>query len=221
VCEHAIAIGRKDIFQWGYKVEEDLKNPIYCRRAAERGDLRMLQWLRNDLNCPWDETTLAAAAMNGHDDVVYWAFENSAPFNEYSCASAARGGHLHILLWLSDNFCPCDHLSYIAARCYNHIGVLDCLTESLTKQVMNSMDIEVLFGSYDYKETCKTIKTSKDYIPIIKFRDTNEYTHVVVPDEAVIRNNDEAVRLIQLYNLITIPHFHRQEDETEEIETQE
>jgi len=172
----------------------------------------LLKWLCEEIKCRWDETTLAAAAMNGHADIVYWAFEKHAPFNEYTCACAARGGQLHILLWLSDNFCPCNHLSYIAARCYNHVGVLDCITENLTKCVMSTRDIETLFGQYDYKQACLTNKTYEDHKPVKIYRERNEYTHVVVPDEAVIEKHRDAVKLILDLNLMTTTFLYEQDE---------
>jgi len=59
-----------------------------CELIASIGNLEMLQWVRisktymNNHVCAWDETTCAAAAINGHADVLKWAIENECPFEK-------------------------------------------------------------------------------------------------------------------------------------------
>ena len=69
-----------------------------------------LQVLRRarELDCPWDESTCAAAAHTGQLEVLVWAREHGCPWEENiyenpefdCCALAAFGGHLEVLTWL-------------------------------------------------------------------------------------------------------------------------
>ena len=51
-----------------------------CRVAAEHGRLRILQWLRQEADCPWDKETLISAAAGDHEAVFCWALDNGCPF---------------------------------------------------------------------------------------------------------------------------------------------
>ena len=50
----------------------------FCTAAARRGQLRALQWLRQN-DCPWDGRVIEYALENGHEEVVLWARENGCP----------------------------------------------------------------------------------------------------------------------------------------------
>ena len=64
-----------------------------CGHAADRGDLRLLQWARAR-GCPWDEGTCSNAAGAGHLEVLKWAREKGCPWHERTCSDAACDGHL-------------------------------------------------------------------------------------------------------------------------------
>ncbi|MFB1021111.1 MAG: ankyrin repeat domain-containing protein, partial [Flavobacteriales bacterium] len=80
---------------------------VLCKRAARDGDLKMLQWARQN-GCPWDESTCAYAAEGGHLKVLQWAFQNGCPWDWRTCAYAAEGGYLEVLQWARENGCPWD-----------------------------------------------------------------------------------------------------------------
>lgn len=76
--------GHLEILKWLYCIDpsECLKELVadVCSRAAEKGWLNMLKWLKEH-NCPWTSN---------------------------ACDKAARYGHYEVLEWLHDNGCPCD-----------------------------------------------------------------------------------------------------------------
>ena len=77
-----------------------------CSRAALDGDFDGLRMNRVLFNCPWNTTTCANAALNGHLDILRWAHRNGCPWNTLTCANAALGGHLEVLRWARENGCP-------------------------------------------------------------------------------------------------------------------
>ena len=79
--------------------------PLLCASAAKGGQLKVLQWLREN-ECPWDELTCRAAADGGQLEVLKWARANGCPWDEKTCAFAAEGGHLEMLKWARENDCP-------------------------------------------------------------------------------------------------------------------
>ena len=76
-----------------------------CASAAEGGQLKVLQWLREN-ECPWDEKTCEYAAKGGHLEVLKWARENGCPWDERTCERAASEGYLEVLNWAHENGCP-------------------------------------------------------------------------------------------------------------------
>jgi hypothetical protein len=62
-----------------FKAEDAVKGANLCVKAAKRGDLELLQWLRAH-DCAWDERTCSEAAYAGHLDIVIWAHENGCPW---------------------------------------------------------------------------------------------------------------------------------------------
>jgi hypothetical protein len=51
-----------------------------CSRAAWRGHLHILQWLRSpEVDCPWDAYTVSEARREDHEEVALWALDNGCP----------------------------------------------------------------------------------------------------------------------------------------------
>jgi hypothetical protein len=53
-------------------------NESTCAQAALRGNLSMLQWLR-DNDCPWSSTLLENARVYGHQNILDWAIAYGCP----------------------------------------------------------------------------------------------------------------------------------------------
>lgn len=69
----------REVMQWlrdyGYQWHLGLLGT--CASAALRGNLGLLQWLREpEQQCPWDAQTLIYARLAGHDEVYQWALAN-------------------------------------------------------------------------------------------------------------------------------------------------
>ena len=79
--------------------------PRLFAKAAGRGDLEMLKWLRAK-GCPWDKWTCANAAKGGHLEMLKWLRDNGCLWSAGACASAAFRGHLEVLEWLRAAGCP-------------------------------------------------------------------------------------------------------------------
>ena len=82
--------------------EEDWElyiKPHLCEKAAERGDVEVLKWLRAEgYSC--DEWTCAYAAKGGQLEVLKWLRAEGCPCDEKACALAATSGHWDVLKWL-------------------------------------------------------------------------------------------------------------------------
>ncbi len=90
----------------------------------------MLQYAREN-GCPWDETTCALAAKNGHLRTLQWALANGAPVGVMTCAFAAFAGHLEILQWARANGCPWDWVQWMSKASENgHLDVQAWLNEN-------------------------------------------------------------------------------------------
>jgi len=61
-----------------------------CSSAAMGGHLEVLQWLRTEEECDWDENTCTEAAKNGHLHVLAWAREHGCRWDSHTRRSAAQ-----------------------------------------------------------------------------------------------------------------------------------
>lgn len=78
----AVEHARLDFLQWAH--EENPKDfpcdSWTCVRAAEYGQLEILQWLRSlDPPCFWNFQTILSAVKHDHWDVARWAYANGCP----------------------------------------------------------------------------------------------------------------------------------------------
>lgn len=84
-------------------MREDLYIP-----AAKRGDLRMIQWLREH-KCPiWGSKLCEEAAKGGYLEILQWYEEQGCDWSETTCAKAAEENHFEVLQWLHAKKCPWD-----------------------------------------------------------------------------------------------------------------
>ena len=81
------------------------------RAAAERGDLTMLAWLRQEHTtgttgrCPWNSDTALGCCSKGQMDALIWMRHHSdagdpVPYDTGCCAAAALIGRLDLLQYL-------------------------------------------------------------------------------------------------------------------------
>jgi hypothetical protein len=76
-----------------------------CANAALEGDLRQLQWLREQ-GSPWNDLTCKCAAENGHLEVLQWARDNGCPWDLRTYKSAEESGNEQIMAYTIANGCP-------------------------------------------------------------------------------------------------------------------
>ena len=81
---------------WALKKCSEEKKKRFCSKMAEKGNLELLQFLREN-GCPWDERTCAWAAENGHLECLKYVHENGCPWGIGTSANAANYGHLKCL----------------------------------------------------------------------------------------------------------------------------
>jgi hypothetical protein len=73
-------------------------------RAAEKGYLKVLCWLKCNKAITCTKYAMDEAASNGYLDVVHWLTENTlAGCTNWAMDGAAAHGHLHVIKWLADN----------------------------------------------------------------------------------------------------------------------
>ena len=108
--------GRVDVMEWAHHAGYSHKiwksgYPVkyfgseVSIKAAEYGQLAVLQWLRqNGRTC--NKGISLAAAKGGNLSVLQWAKANRCHWNSSICSNAARGGHLSVLRWARENGCP-------------------------------------------------------------------------------------------------------------------
>jgi hypothetical protein len=89
-------------------MSKKLKKSALCR-AIRAGDLDLFWWAhKNDRAGTYKMDFCAGAAYGGNLKVLQWARENGYPWDSTTCANAAAGGHLHVLKWARANSCPWD-----------------------------------------------------------------------------------------------------------------
>lgn len=63
---------------WDNAGPEPPSNTMLCALTAQSGQLECLKWLCAN-NCPWDESTVTFAKIEGHDHIAEWALGNGCP----------------------------------------------------------------------------------------------------------------------------------------------
>ena len=104
--------GQLDVLKW-LRTLNNLPQlewgPSAMRRAAQKGDLKMLQWLRSlDPPCGWNSSCFAAAAGVGGIGMLQWMLAQGCPWSVSATNAAAMKGQLKALEWLRANGCPWD-----------------------------------------------------------------------------------------------------------------
>jgi hypothetical protein len=110
-----------DVVSFGAYRKDDT---YVCAFAALSGDLPMLKWLREVIQCPWDDATLIYASCGGHFEILKYAIENKCPWSALLCATTAEYGHFEILKWLKEVGCPWDSLTCHAAAKSGRLDIL-------------------------------------------------------------------------------------------------
>jgi hypothetical protein len=130
---YAVNYGHLDILQFLYRQDSD-DDDSFCTSAADRGDLVMLKWLR-DNGCEWGdveqvacraaesnsieiliwlqqqgdiltERVMKVAVTYGVTAVVKWLHANECPWSDEILCAAAFNGRTDLFKWMHENDCP-------------------------------------------------------------------------------------------------------------------
>jgi len=131
-CEKAAHFGQLEILKYLHIFERTSNcfiDYMTVIRAAGRGDLEMLEWIKGNVN-DWehikqDRRICSEAALNGHLDTLIWARTNGCPWDERTCSDAATNGHLHVIKWARENGCRWNIFTCACAKNNGHLHVLE------------------------------------------------------------------------------------------------
>jgi len=101
----------------------------FCKKVALTNKLELLQWIREEKKCEWDEKTIAVAARQGNLEMVKYCVANQCPIDAWACANAAKG-HLECLKYLHEEAkapWDCETASFAARN--GHLHILEYFVE--------------------------------------------------------------------------------------------
>jgi hypothetical protein len=90
-----------------------------CKRAAKRGHIQTIDWLRQR-GCPWDETVCAKAARHGQLATLRWLHEGGCPWDDATTREASSAGWVDCLIYAHENGCPINQVSVNCAWKQSH-----------------------------------------------------------------------------------------------------
>ncbi len=95
--------------------------------AINHGDLYLCMWLKRD-GCPWDASTFfMAAGKNSKLHILQWLQENGCPWDEQTYYPAVMEGNLDAVRWLRENGCPWDEQTFLAAALQENLDLMKWL----------------------------------------------------------------------------------------------
>jgi hypothetical protein len=100
----------------GLKEENCPWDESVFQAAAERGDIKILFWLRME-ECPWESDTFNEAIESGADLVTlqWFLHEDKSLIDENTFPSAVRRGDKDIMKWLHSKDCEMGENDFTAA----------------------------------------------------------------------------------------------------------
>lgn len=141
--------GHLYILQW-LKKKGCPRNSQAGANAAERGDLKTLEWLKAD-GYHFDEMSFILGAK--HLKILQWLYNIGCPYNQEVFAEAASYGNLTTLKWLKNIGCPWDVHSFSNAAWTTDIEVLEWLKENECPFSLSSLYESIGFEDVPFEET--------------------------------------------------------------------
>ena len=95
----------------------------FCYRAATRGlwgALKVMHERAQILDC---KNVFSGAAVNGHLDIIKWAFSKGYKADKTMCYNASLSGHVEVLEWAKQNDLPWEFSISFALHC-GHLNIL-------------------------------------------------------------------------------------------------
>lgn len=120
--------GSVDVVQW---VLDRMPSGEYPQSgimaaAAENGHLQLLKHLR-EKGWNWGASACRAAAQHRHFEVLRWLRENGCPWKASTFHHAARSGKIEVLTWLREQGCPAKASVCEAAAMSDNLHALQWL----------------------------------------------------------------------------------------------
>eukprot|EP00594_Rhizosolenia_setigera_P007047 CAMPEP_0178952808 /NCGR_PEP_ID=MMETSP0789-20121207/8058_1 /TAXON_ID=3005 /ORGANISM="Rhizosolenia setigera, Strain CCMP 1694" /LENGTH=301 /DNA_ID=CAMNT_0020633975 /DNA_START=104 /DNA_END=1006 /DNA_ORIENTATION=- len=116
VNTHAAQGGKLNVLKWAENKELRINKRCCAEKAAEKGQLHIIQWLREKkglelfgglYNKAIDgDRFIVMKRQGGHLHVMKWLRENKVPWNDWTFYRAALYGNLDVLQYLHDEGCP-------------------------------------------------------------------------------------------------------------------
>jgi hypothetical protein len=126
-----------EVFPWGERVrssdagvEYTMNQEYFSATVAQRNDLKLLRWVREEIECAWDFRTSTMAACKGNLDLLKYCCENGCEVGNGTCATAAKFGHLDCLEYLRSKNCPWDEQVCEYAHENDHMDILTYAVKS-------------------------------------------------------------------------------------------
>ena len=102
----------------------------FCMKVAEKNNLEMLKWVREEKKCAWYNRTISIFVELGNLEAIKYCVENGCPIDSSACENAARNGHLELLKYLHETGgAPLSKEVSKSAASRGHIDVLRYLAE--------------------------------------------------------------------------------------------
>lgn len=127
-CMAAAGAGNLDCFK--YARQNGCLEGQSSMRAARKGQLEVLKYIRENAERNRDDSACLSAAQGGQLKVLMYLHETDGLYkSSLTCHIAAREGHLTTLKYVHENGCPLDDAVWNAAVKVNNEEVLEYLRE--------------------------------------------------------------------------------------------
>ena len=114
----------------GRRLQRSMNSRLCMERAAIRGHLHILKWLRSECGCLYNYEIFRDASYYGHLDILKWIRSEGYLLDEQSGVGAVIKGHLHVLKWLRSEGCPWNPNLIFYARSYGHQEIINWALEN-------------------------------------------------------------------------------------------
>jgi hypothetical protein len=180
---YAAKYGHLNVLMWLQKNKLLRLDGCICKRAAQSGYFRILEWLHSQdcpwdcsedcsWNCPWDARTPRELARLGLRDMLEWAHSNGCKWDYNTVRQAQINGHTRLARWAVESGCPLYHTYYSYDQSYEdkHGKGSDTFTDEddIDPQENELYDNEVSFDihknrSPDYYLSLTNTKLKRQY----------------------------------------------------------
>ena len=102
---------------------ENQYNYNMAKVAARYGQAELVKWLCGEGGFAMDEMVMWRAAQGGNLELVQWLRAEGCPWNYDTCTWAVEEGHVEVLRWVRENGCPWH--AYVRDQAAAELGYTD------------------------------------------------------------------------------------------------